>query len=261
MFRVHFFEEFPTPENLAPAKDLTQGIIYLAAHSFGEFEEKRDLLGSINPHVEAAYWPLLRESYWFSPFSYPHELQAFYEAMCQRSHQEQPLRVLLDLELPLLQRRLFRENRPYVRQNRQWLERIFEDAPKHKVQLYTAEYPSFGGLTQRLLQRLGVSYQTERFPHQKIIMWYNSIIPKALHGLGRRALRHAYLRHGEALHVGLGTIAFGIFGNEPILSQEQFLKDLCYLQSVGVKDIVIFRLGGMTQPYWEILDSFKESVV
>jgi hypothetical protein len=163
--------------------------------------------------------------------------------------------VLLDLELPLLNRRLFRENRGTVGEARGWLERIFSEASLYGVEIVTAEYPPFGGMVQRFWERMGVSYPLERYPHQKIVMWYNSLIPEMIQPWSRRSLSRYVARHGEAIQVGLGTISHGIFGNEPILSPSSLARDLSFLQGLGVRDIVIFRLGGMKEAYWEVLKS------
>jgi hypothetical protein len=257
MFHIHFFEEFPTEQTLLPAACMTSGTIYLAAHSFEQFLQKQELLRSINPNVQAAYWPLLKESYWFSPYSHPHELASFYDELCLRDEHLPPLNILLDLELPFLRRHLFRENRKHARNNRHLLERIFEDASRYRVTLHTAEYPSLGGFSQRLFQRLGISYPTERFAHQKIMMWYTSMIPLRLRALAQRGLRWSFERYKDQLSVGIGTISHGIFGNEPLLSPLQMHEDLLFLQKIGIKNVVIFRLGGMTRAYWEILQPFS----
>lgn len=256
MFRVHFFEEFPTEETLQPAARMTCGTVYLAARSFDEFLQKQLLLQTINPKIEAAYWPLLQDSYWFSPYSNPLELASFYRALCMRGEQALPLRLLLDLELPFLKRRLFRENRGHRQVNRRLLERIFEEAPRHRLTIHTAEYPSFGGFSQRLFQYLGVSYPIERFVHKKIMMWYSSMIPLRLRAFAKRGLRWSFERYQQELLVGVGAISHGIFGHEPILHPSQMRDDLLFLQALGVKEIVIFRLGGMTESYWDVLEEF-----
>jgi len=257
MFRVHFFEEFPTEETLRPAARMNRGTVYLAAHSFDEFLQKQLLLQTINPKLEAAYWPLLRDSYWFSPYSNPLELVSFYRSLCLRGEQASPLQVLLDLELPLLKRRLFRENRRYRQVNRQLLERIFEEAPRYRLTIHTAEYPCFGKLSQQLFEYLGVSYPIERFSHRKIMMWYSSMIPLRLRAFARSGLRWSFERYQDHLLVGIGTISNGIFGHEPILPPSQMREDLLFLRHLGVQEIVIFRLGGMTEPYWDVLEEFS----
>jgi len=49
--------------------------------------------------------------------------------------------------------------------------------------------------------------------------------------------------------VGLGTIAIGILGNEPILSPNKLKEDIQEMKKLKVKDIIIFRLGGLNASY------------
>lgn len=100
--RVNFFEEFPTDENLEKTRLINfDSTIYIAASSFQEFQALRKKLNNINPELEAAYWPVLEKSYWISPFSFTDELENLAEDL-QKNKQTEPLKVLIDLELPLL---------------------------------------------------------------------------------------------------------------------------------------------------------------
>ncbi|MEK6905405.1 MAG: hypothetical protein AABX24_03300, partial [Nanoarchaeota archaeon] len=61
---------------------------------------------------------------------------------------------------------------------------------------------------------------------------------------------------GENYIVGYGTIALGVGGNEPILSPQQLEKDLQIALEVGVKEVVLFRLGGLNKKYAKVLEKF-----
>ena len=73
---IGFFEEFPTPANLAKAKLIEfRSTIYIATHSLEEFQSLSDELKKINPIVKAGYWPILPKSYWLSPLALPEEIE------------------------------------------------------------------------------------------------------------------------------------------------------------------------------------------
>ena len=74
MMRINFFEECigdPQTDLQNAALITWPSTIYIAAASLSEFIERRRILFAINPHVTAAYWPVLKNSYWISPFADP----------------------------------------------------------------------------------------------------------------------------------------------------------------------------------------------
>ena len=56
--------------------------------------------------------------------------------------------------------------------------------------------------------------------------------------------------------VGLGTIAIGVLGNEPILSPVDLEDDLKFFNGAGISRAVIFRLGGLTGEYLSIINKY-----
>ena len=69
-------------------------------------------------------------------------------------------------------------------------------------------------------------------------------------------LQQGLQEYGERYIVGYGTIAIGVGGNEPLLSAEQLEKDLRIAQDVGVKEVVLFRLGGLNKKYVKVMEKF-----
>lgn len=251
--RIDFFEEYPTDESLSRARTLAPGtIVYLAARSRMEFKQARKRLIAIRPDIEAAYWPVLPESYWISPFSFPHELDRLEAELAAQA--EEQLLVLLDLELPILSPRLFVENIRHYVSNRARIRSILALSGKGNVRFATAEY--WWTVVLPLLARfLGVAYSTQRFGHTRIIMCYSSMMrPWLWRGL-KPLLRFGFLRDSSTA-VGLGTTAPGVFGNEPTLSPEALREDLTYAKNLG-KDVVIFRLGGLTDEHATILHEIR----
>ena len=61
---------------------------------------------------------------------------------------------------------------------------------------------------------------------------------------------------GSQFVLGLGTIATGVQGNEPLLSKKSLKRDLTLAKNLGVREVVIFRLGGLNKKYKEVLEEF-----
>lgn len=56
--------------------------------------------------------------------------------------------------------------------------------------------------------------------------------------------------------VALGTIATGIHGTEPKISLKQLEQDLETVKRCGIKEAVLFRLGGLDRRYAKVLRKF-----
>ena len=101
--RINFFEEYPTSENLEKAKLIDfNSTIFLAAHSLEEFHKYKKNLLDINNRLDVAYWPILNNTYWISPFSYTSDLEKLFKELKEN---KEKLTILIDLELPLLNNR------------------------------------------------------------------------------------------------------------------------------------------------------------
>ena len=64
------------------------------------------------------------------------------------------------------------------------------------------------------------------------------------------------LKNKNTCSISLGTIARGIFGNEPSLSLENLERDLEFVKKAGFNKIIIFRLGGLDNGHVRIIDKF-----
>ena len=241
--KVHFFEEFPNDENLAKLKLINfNSVVYVAARSLKEFASLEEKIKKINSKIESAYWPILEKSYWISPFSCTSELKQLHSDLSDISHK----RILIDLELPILNKKLFFINFFSFFRNKRLIKSIFAE----ELQILTAEYSTSNRLFQTVLEWLGISYPINKYPHEKIIMFYSSMIQNR-HSL-KRKIKHIKKLPKELknnLQIGLGTIATGILGNEPILSPENLDRDLSFCGKQNIHTVVIFRLGGLNNQY------------
>jgi hypothetical protein len=254
--QINFFEEFPTTENLNKAKLIDfDSTIYLAAKSFEKFEEAKKQLHKTNPKLEAAYWPILEKSYWVSPFSYSYELKNLASTL-RENHKGRRLKVLIDLELPVLNKALILRNLFSFFKNERAIRKIFRDADEFNIDILTAEYP-LGKLLQKELEMLGISYPMGKYPHKKLTMLYSSMIKHEwILNRAKKFVIHQAGKYKGNFQVGLGVITTGTFGDEPVLPPEQLDKDLDFISRHGVKTAVIYRLGGLNKEYLAVIGKY-----
>lgn len=211
--RFDFFEEYPTLENLEKAKLIDfKSTIFLTANSFNEYKENQKLLYSINFNLSTAYWPILPNSYWISPFSNTKDLQNFVNEIFSIN---EPITILVDLELPLVKHKeLYFKNFFSFWKNKKILKRFFRDAPTHNIKIVTAEYPPFFIGASFIYRLLGISFNVKKYKHTQCIMYYTSMISNKFIS---RLIRNEVIKTRKInpdLQLGLGTIATGILQND-----------------------------------------------
>jgi hypothetical protein len=250
--RFNFFEEYPTRENLEKAKFIQfDSTIFMAANSFYEYKERRQLLYSINPRLSTAYWPTLKNSYWISPFSNTEDLQEFIRDIFSIN---EPITILVDLELPLVKNRgLYFKNFFSFFKNKRILKKFFKEAPLHGVNIVTAEYPALFIGASFIYRLLGISFDVHKYKHIQCIMYYTSMINNFASKLAKDGIIKTR-KTNPNLQLGLGTIATGVLGNEPILSQEKLKQDIDFMHRNKIETGIIFRLAGLNEEYIKILN-------
>jgi hypothetical protein len=256
--RINFFEEYPTDENLERARLIDfPSTIFLATHSLHEFHQYKEKLLNINPTLEVAYWPILPHSYWISPFSNTTDLENFITEM---KTNKDPLTILIDLELPLGKNRsLYFRNIFRLFKNKRIIENFFAEAKKYNIHIVTAEYPPINSLFIKLYRLLGVSYDVQKYGHRSCMMYYTSMVANKTicQYLAGNLVRIKNTLNPD-LELGLGTIATGVLGDEPILSPEALAHDLVFMQENGFKTATIFRLGGLDDEYLEAINRYNK---
>jgi hypothetical protein len=248
-----FFEGFPD-QNLEKAKLLNfPATIFLAANSLKEFLVLKEKLNNINPKIEAAWWPILPESHWLSCFSNTKEIKNLIKELEEREKNEK-LKILLDLEIPILNPKLFFKNLPFIFRNKKLIKEIFRRADELNIEIFTFEFPPLPVL-KYLFSFLGLSFNLKKFPHKKIVPYYSSMMkPKFLQKIFKKAILKIHRAHKENVLVGLGVIAKGVF-DEPILSPDELDADFKFLKEKGINNIAIYRLGGLNQEYLRVIEN------
>ncbi len=252
---ISFFEEFPTKDNLNRLKLVNFPTkLYLAAKSLEEFDKIKSKISKDknNKNVkEFIYWPILeiKEGYWISPFS---QRKALSRILSELKGKKMP--VMLDLELPTTKNPLL-----YLTQTFNFFnnKRLINDFIKdYEYKIYLAEYYPEGKRKEKILQFLGLHYSHKK---AKIIkMVYHS-----LHHFDKNfiidELKTGKKEFADNYLVSYGTIAKGINSNEPILDYSQLEEDLKIAQQIGIKEIIIFRLGGLNQKYIKIINKYNQT--
>lgn len=169
----------------------------------------------------------MEKSYWLSEFSYPEELDTLYLELSKIGSK---VKILIDLELPLLHPWLFLINAKNFFTNQIVLTKILD---LQNVEIFTAENV----------------FPWKKYAGNQIPMCYSSMTPFFLKSLFRKI---------QTEWVGLGTTAKGIFGHEPIISPQELELDLANYQNRGASNAVIFRLGGLNEDYLGVVNKYIE---
>ncbi|MBI2146504.1 hypothetical protein HYU22_04135 [Candidatus Woesearchaeota archaeon] len=242
---ISFFEEFPTLSNLRKLKQVTWPTkLYLAAPSFKEFTIIKAKIKNKNIR-QFIYWPILqkKEGYWISPFSERKALMRIFKELEGKN-----IPVMLDLELPTTQNPLLYLNQGLnFFRNKRLIKKFIQQYPG---EVYCAEYHIY----KKWLSWLGLHYS---HPQIKIIkMLYHSMHHFQDYFLEKN-LQEGKRHYGkERFIAGYGTIAKGITGREKILAPEELANDLRIAQQNGIKEVIIFRLGGLNTEYANVIKRY-----
>jgi hypothetical protein len=244
--KISFFEEFPSDSSLGKLKLVDYPTkLYLAASSLSEFERLKKNIKS--RHVkEVIFWPVLKEDegYWLSPF-------CDRKALLRTIKETKDVNILWDSEVPK-KRSLLLTNLHRFFGNKKLIQKFFKE---HKGTIYTAEYFPENGISAKILSLLGLAYNPLTYNNKVIKMVYSS-----MHDFGKpfieKEVRFGVKNFGKNFLVGLGTICHGIKGDEPLIAPKLLERDLSISKENKVNEVVIFRLGGLTEEYNKILKRF-----
>jgi len=249
--KINFFEEYPTKENLSKLDLITwSATVLIATSSYEQFDIIRQEYKEKYKNIIFGWWPTIFESYWISGISNPKNLDQLFTELISKVHNPE-LSILLDLELPQKPWK-YLKNLIYLKSNKKNINNFLIQAPKHNIKVYTTEYPSTGKILYAIWKIFGLSPSFD-FSHTKIIMCYSSMLKKFFgkqiwNNIMKFEKKFSKDNQGRVCF-GLGTIATGVLGNEPICSVENITEDIKWVEETGITEIFIFRLGGMTEEY------------
>lgn len=254
--QIDFFEEFVDERTLPLIQDLPKPTrIIIAAGTPAQYRLHARTIQEKTEGVSTAFWPILPGSYWISPFSDHADIVRLTGELAEMDPGEE---VMYDLELPIMNKKLFLRNAPGFFRKKDAIRKSMKTLARRGIRVSSAEYPPPGRAAALLLRGLGVSFDPPGIPYTRIVMYYTSMIPDGWirRAVDRQVLRDAR-RYGDLYQAGVGTIAPGILGDEPVLSPAGLEKDLAFLRDAGVQRAVVFRLGGMNDDYLMIVRAFS----
>lgn len=241
---ISFFEEYPTKQNLEKLKLINfQTKLYIASPSIKKFNEVKSKIKSSGVK-EIIYWPTLKkeEGYWFSPFSKSSALKRVLKEI------PKDFPVMIDLELPTTQNpKLYFTQLHNFPRNKLLISRFVK---QHK-KVYTAEYFPI----KPTLKFIGLNYDPIKYRSKMIKMFYTSMWPFSRNFLEKK-IKDYKEKYKESFIPALGTIATGVSGNEPILSLKKLERDLEIARKKDIKEVIIFRLGGLNKDYIKSISKF-----
>lgn len=245
---ITFFEEFPTKPNLEKIKLITWPTkLYLAAKNLKQFNSIKSKIKNKNI-IEFIYWPILeiKEGYWISPFAKRTALNRIFNEL-----KKVKTSVMLDLELPTTKNpKLYVTQLFNFHRNKQLIKKFIKN---YSGKVYLAEYYLEGKQKEKFLQFLGLHYKTGKA----------NIIKMAYHSLHHfnkdfiiNELQRGMNEFGDKFLIAYGTIAKGVEDQGALLSLSQLKEDLRIAKETGIKEVIIFRLGGLNKEYVEIIKNF-----
>lgn len=252
--QIDFFEEFPNNESLSKLNLISfKTNLYVAAKNAKKFLIlKNKIKRSFKNVAEVFYWPILKvdEGYWMSAFS---KTTALKRILNEIKNSDEKLSVLWDAELPILRKRLFVTQLHNFFTNRKIIQKtLFQQYPSHLF-IVTAFHKS--GIN-KLLSSLACTYfPSGSFPY--IDMLYTSLIKVGnKSGYLRSVIRRNKNRFQE-YSVALGLIGRGVEDHlTPLISLTDLKRDLDIVEKEGIKNVVLYRLGGLNEDYLKVIEKF-----
>lgn len=251
--KVTFFEEFPDEENLSKLKYVTWPTkLYIAAPNLEQFLKVKQKIKTEykkNKITEFIYWPTfeIREGYWVSPFTKRAALLRLEKDL--KTEVGKKTSVMLDYEYPFTKNPLL-----YLTQSINFFKNkklIRNVVNTHPGNVYSTEYRLLGKRNEKVMEWLGLHFPNKK-QYRTIKLLYHSHMLISDSFFAKEILKIKEMKY----LVGLGTIAEGIGGFEHILSPKKLNSDLKAAKKAKVKEVVIFRLGGMNKKYADIVKKY-----
>ncbi|OGM15146.1 hypothetical protein A2V56_00435 [Candidatus Woesebacteria bacterium RBG_19FT_COMBO_42_9] len=252
--QIDFFEEFPNDDSLSKLRIIKfRTNLYVAAKSVKEFLVLKTKIKKFYRNVaEVIYWPILEvnEGYWLSAFS---KTLAIKRILNELKNTNEKFSVLWDAELPILAKELFVTQLPNFLRNRKIIKKVTLHQDSNHPLIITA-FPKSG--INKFFSSLACTYfSSGSFPY--IDMLYTSLLRvKDKSRYVRSAIKRNKNKFQE-YSVALGLIGRGVEDySTPLISPLGLKMDLGIAQKEGVKNVVLYRLGGLNKNYLGVLEEF-----
>ena len=246
---ISFFEEYPNTKNLEKLKLINFSTkLYLADYSIESYKVYKKQLQKEHKNLkEVIWWPILNfsEGYWLSPFSKRRALLRLFHVLLKER-----IPIMWDAEVPR-KRSLFLTQFFKHFKNRALIRKFFL---KYKGQIYTAE----NLLENSFLEYLCLNFNPKNYDNIKIKMMYSSmhlLLNKDPEFMKKEIKKFKDL-FGDKIYIGLGVLATGVIGNEKTMTPKLLERDLKICKELDIKEIIIFRLGGLNKEYLKIIKKY-----
>jgi hypothetical protein len=245
--KISFFEEFPNTENLEKLELINFPTkLYLADSNIKKYKVYRKYLKDKYSHLEEViWWPTLKiqDGYWLSPWTKRRALLTLFHSL---SNENFP--ILWDAEYPRKRSLFFTEFLNSFK-NKEMIKRFFQN---YKSKIYTAEYMA----DNFIMEMNFLNFDPKIFNNIKIKMLYNSMHEWLTESRLRKMINNYKDKYGDKVIIGLGLLAPGVESNSKVLTKEQLERDLKICKEAGIKEVVLFRLGGLNKEYLNIIKKF-----
>lgn len=252
--QISFFEEFPSRKNLEKIRLVSwPTTLYLAAKSYSEFQRLEKIARGYKYVIKCIYWPTLQrqEGYWISPFSSRKALLRIFKEL-----EDKNTPLLIDAELPTRQNPgLYLTEGLHFWRNRTLIQQFIKKHPR----VYVAEYFPRSSWNQKILTLLGLHFNPSVYDCTTIKMLYNSLhhFPQSFL---QQYLEEEHQKYGVHFIAAFGTISRGIAHTEPRLSIKQLQQNLLAASEAGIKEVIIYRLGGLNKKYAAVLQQWQRKL-
>lgn len=241
--KVDFYEEFPSKENLKKLRWINfSSRLFIATKSLEEFKYFKKIVKGTNKKIKCIYWPIIKNSYWVSPFSNTSDLKDLFSELNQEKNKK--MGILIDLEFPIKKSIIFKNSFGF-KKNKKLITSFLE---QNKKRIVTAQHPYS---LLKLGELIGLNYKVGT---EKSLMWYSSMNSEETNLKIKKILRD--INYKKNFSISFGVIAKGILGNEPILVPKKFKKDLEFIKNAGFNKVIIFQLEGLDKEYIKIINKF-----
>lgn len=252
---ISFYEEYPDKKaNLDKLKLLTFPTkLYIAAPSLKKFKEIENRILKDYPKQkkyikEMAYWPVLtkKEGYWFSAFTQRKALKRILKELKGTN-----VPVMLDAELPTHPNPLlyFTQLHNFLI-NRRDIKRFVESHKK----VYVSEYFFVNNWLEPLFRLLCLNFKPKNnlYPMR---MAYSS-----MHDFGdflmNQEIKRGKEEFGNNFIMAYGVLCKGVLGWEKPIEISLLKRDLDLAKKYKVKEVTLFRLGGLNKKYIKLLEKY-----